>query len=98
MVTWKVRTCIARVYLGYIARAYVRSPGRGELGPMPTRVVRMVAELSLGVVLQVAGDRERVGPCSVSSWMLNQGLGFGAGSIIQHHCEVLAIWLRTRLS
>ena len=50
---------------------------RAELGPMPTWVVRMVAGVVLGSYWGVAGDRERVGPCSVSSRMLNLGLGLG---------------------
>ncbi len=37
--------------------------------------------------------------CSMTSRMLNQGLGLVlAPFIIKHYCEVLAIWLRTRLS
>ena len=46
------------------------------------------------------GTGRGLGPCSMSSKMLNQGLPFwvAAGPIIQHHYEVLAIWLRARLS
>ena len=58
---------------------------------MPTWVVRMVAGVVLGSgrvpgegwpLLDVLADVE-------SGWV-------GAGPIIQHHYEVLAIWLRTR--
>ena len=67
---------------------------RAELGPMLTWVVRMVAGVALGSG-RVPGE----------GWPLfsvladvESGAWVGAGPIIQHHCEVLAIWLRTRLS
>ena len=47
---------------------------RAELGPMPTWVVRMVAGVVLGSGRVLAGYRERVGPCLMSSRMLTQGL------------------------
>ena len=53
-------------------RMCLRDIIRAELSwDLCLRGFRMVA----GVALGVAGDRERVGPCSMSSRMLNQGLG-----------------------
>ena len=61
---------------------------------MPTWVVRMVAGVVLGSG-RVPGE----------GWPLfdvladvESGAWVGVGPIIQHHYEVLAIWLRTRLS
>ena len=48
----------------------------------------------------MAGDREGVGPCSIDVLAdIELGVGVvGTGPIIQYHYEVLAIWLRARLS
>ena len=64
---------------------------------MPTWVVRMVTERVLGG----GWDRERIGPlfdilADVESGALRLVLA-RVGLIIQHHYEVLAIWLRARL-
>ena len=70
-------------------------PGRVELGPMPTWVVRMVA----GVVLGSSRVPGEGWPLFSVLADVESGAVVGAGPIIiQHHHEVLAVWLRTRLS
>ena len=79
---------------------------------MPTWVVRMVAGVVLGSG-RVPGEGAKSFICEYKrgrrvpgeGWPLfdvladvESGAWVGAGPIIQHHCEVLAIWLRTRLS
>ena len=46
----------------------------------------------------MAGDRERVGPLFGVLADVESGVWVGAGPIIQHQYEALAIWLRPRLS
>ena len=75
-------------------------PSRAELGPMPTWVVRMVTGRVLGSG-RWPGEGLAQG-CSMFSRMLKQGpLGWCwpyNTVFCQHHYEVLAIWLRARLS
>ena len=69
---------------------------RAELELMPTWVVRMVT----GRVLRSGWDRERIGPLfDIPADVDSGAFRFVLTSfIIQHHYEVLAIWLRARLS
>ena len=74
-------------------------PSRVELGPMPTWVVRMVNGVSIRVVL--GSDRVPGEGWPLFSVLadVESGAWVGVGPIIiQRHYEVLAIWLRTRLS
>ena len=61
---------------------------------MPAWVVRMVA----GVVLGSGRVPGEGWPLFSVLADVELGAWVGAGPIIQHHYEVLAIWLRTRLS
>ena len=65
------------------------------MGPMPTWVVRMVAGVVPG---EWPGTGRGLAPVRCPRGCRIRGFWAGAGPLIQHHYEVLAIWLRTRSS